>query len=150
MKSIVRLTIAMACAIASFAHPAVAGNEDVTGTIRIATGTPASNGNSRPERCAYQADKSLQGLFGWVIEDVTPDMVFTVTATTPATDVDVDFFRSLTPCDYDPDKAAPEHDNHTGNERGVVPETAKLVIITLRNGPPTAGFLYHEQPPEIE
>lgn len=115
------------------------------GYVEIPTGTPVSNGNARPARCAYQADPELQGVFGFIVTDVTPGMWFRLNAKTSLTDVDIDFFRKLTPCDQDPDKTSQEHNNKSGNEQGLIPEDATLAIVTMRQGPPTAEFEYLEE-----
>jgi hypothetical protein len=139
-----RAAAALALCAMSLAHVGARADE-VTGSILVSTGTPVSDGNSRPERCAYQLDPiGGQGVFGWVIEGVTPNHLFTLKAGSTATDVDIDFFRALTPCSSDPDKTTPEHDNRTGNETGVVPPHSTVAIVTLRNGPPGATFTYSD------
>lgn len=144
-------TLIAAAILAALLVPGSARAGHVSGTVMVPTGTLVSDGNARPERCAYQADPAQgQGVFGWVITEVTPGAQFWLRGNSDLTaddlgDVDIDFLHAMTTCDQDANKTAEEHDNRTGDEHGIVPEGATSAIVTLRTGV-NVPFTYHEEP----
>ncbi len=134
-------TLIIAAVLTAGLVPGAASATNTTGTVLLPTGTAVSDGNARPARCTYQLDQ--QGIFGWVITELTPGAVFELDGTGPVADVDIDFFRVVTTCDQDPIRTAEEHDNRTGDEKGVVPQGATAAIVTLRTGVNVA-FTYEE------
>jgi hypothetical protein len=125
--------------------PVGARATDASGTVLIPTGSAVSDGNARPARCAYDLDPiNGQGIFGWVLTEVTPGTVFVLDGSGTLADVDIDFFHALGGCADDPSKTAEEHDNRTGDEKGVVPEGATAAVVTLRTGA-NISFTYTEE-----
>lgn len=146
-RATIRRALVLLVTAACVAPGPARAERTVRGTIRVATGTPVSDGQARPQRCLHALDDGFQGTFGWVL-DVTGGATFALDGTSPLTDVDIDFFRTLTPCQSDPDVATyPDdetYDNQTGDESGAVPPFATAAIVTMRNGPPDATFVYSE------
>lgn len=138
----------IAAALAASLVPSLGHATEAAGKVLVATGTAVSDGNSRPARCAYAADPVTgNGVFGYVINNVTPGAEFALRATGTLSDPDIDFFKTLTPCDADANKTVFEHDNHSGSrEDGPVPDGATVAIVTLRTGA-NVSFTYTEAIP---
>jgi hypothetical protein len=123
-------------AIAATMAPAEAENKD--GTVLLPT-----LGNAVAARCT----PDQPGVFGEII-DVTAGATFTLTATDDGAelqDLDITFYKNMTPCEEDADAVAEEgdHENVAGDEAGAVPEDAAVAIVHLWAGA-NASFSYTE------
>lgn len=105
-------------------------------------------GVSRLARCAHTAlagTPAQRNVLGRVLK-VTPGAAFALRATRSQAvdDFDVDFHRSLRPCEQDANVTRLPHEHVDGNEFGIVPGDARAATITLQRGAPAATFTYTE------